>query len=175
MNIQELIEKIENLNKLYGEGRNYVVVDAVLELVEQLDEPEKVTIPQSVADWIEHFKKCSGTLYGSTTPYSSYGRAITDDFEDDVAEVLRWIRDNSEVYARAWLDGYEVEEEKTYIVKLKNIDQQLCFHEKEGEYYFTNSRGIFVQEEHTRKQLEEAGFGWVFDCPGIKIEEVEDE
>lgn len=40
MNKQELIEKIENLNKLYGEGRNYVAVDAVLELVEQLDEPE---------------------------------------------------------------------------------------------------------------------------------------
>lgn len=40
MNVQRLIEKIENLNKLYGEGRNYVAVDAVLELVEQLDEPE---------------------------------------------------------------------------------------------------------------------------------------
>lgn len=69
--------------------------------------PEKVkVVPQSVADWIEHFKKCSGTLYGSTVPYSYYGRAITDDFEGDVTEVLRWIRDNSEVYARAWLDGY---------------------------------------------------------------------
>ena len=40
MKVQQLIEKIENLNKLYGEGRNYVAVDAVLELVEQLDEPE---------------------------------------------------------------------------------------------------------------------------------------
>lgn len=26
---------------------------------------------------------------------------------------------------------------------------------------------------HTRKELEEADFGWVFDCPGIEIEEVE--
>ena len=69
--------------------------------------------------------------------------------------------------------GYEVEQEKTYIVKLKNIDKQLCFHEKEEEYYFTNAYGIFVQEEHTRKELEEAGFGWVFDCEGIEIEEVE--
>lgn len=24
----------------------------------------------------------------------------------------------------------------------------------------------------TRKQLEELGLGWVFDCPGIEIEEV---
>ena len=26
----------------------------------------------------------------------------------------------------------------------------------------------------TKKELEEAGFGWVFDCPGIEIEEVEE-
>lgn len=31
-----------------------------------------------------------------------------------------------------------------------------------------------IRTEHTRKQLGEAGFGWVFDCPGIKIEEVEE-
>lgn len=27
--------------------------------------------------------------------------------------------------------------------------------------------------KHTRKELEEAGFGWVFDCPGVEVEEVE--
>ncbi len=30
-----------------------------------------------------------------------------------------------------------------------------------------------VKSKHTRKELEEAGFGWVFDCEGIEIEEVE--
>ena len=143
-------------------------------------EPEKVKVQQFVADWIKYFKKCSGTLYGSTAPYSYYGRAITDDFEGDVTEVLGWIRDNSEVYARAWLDGYEVEEEKRYYVKAKSIgdhNNYLKYNTNQKNWYF-GSRFIYVNDvdtkiHHTRKELEEAGFGWVFDCPGIEIEEVE--
>lgn len=122
MNKQELIEKIGNLDKLYGE-KFYVALDDVSDLVKQLDEQQKPVVPQFVADWIEHLKKCSGTLYGSTAPFSYYGRVITDDFEGDVTETLRWIRDNSEVYARAWLDGYqtfEVEEKWKPIVGFYN-------------------------------------------------------
>lgn len=145
--------------------------------VEGMVEREKVTIPQSVVDWIEHFKKCSGTLYGSTAPYSYYGRAITDGFEGDVIEVLRWIRDNSEVYARAWFDGYEVEKEKRYLVKMKKINGYGRYLNKElssEEYFFaSNNEIISYRTKFTRKELEEAGFGWVFDCPGIEIEEVE--
>ena len=137
---------------------------------------EKVTIPQSVVDWIEHFKKCSGTLYGSTAPYSYYGRAITDGFEGDVIEVLRWIRDNSEVYARAWLDGYEVEKEKRYLVKMKGISslfRHLKYNLLTEKWYMGNdTENEEVKKTHTRKELEEAGFGWVFDCPGVEIEEV---
>lgn len=39
MNIQELIEKFDSLDKLYGE-KFYVALDDVLDLVKQLDEPE---------------------------------------------------------------------------------------------------------------------------------------
>ena len=61
MNKQELIEKIGNLDKLYGE-KFYVALDDVLDLVKQLDEPGKVQIPQSVADWIEYCKVRKITL-----------------------------------------------------------------------------------------------------------------
>ena len=141
------------------------------------DEPQKVTIPPVVSDWIEHFKKCSGTLYGSTAPYSYYGRAITDDFEGDVTETLRWIRNNSETYARAWIDGYEIEKEKRYLVKMKGIDTNFNFlnrHKNENYWIFSNKdENTLYQTHHTRKELEEAGFGWVFDCPGIEVQEVE--
>lgn len=176
MNVKELIEKIEVLNKVYGE-KFYVSLDDVLDLVKQLDEPKKVTIPPVVSDWIEHFKKCSGTLYGSTAPYSYYGRAITDDFEGDVTETLRWIRNNSETYARAWLDGYEVEKEKRYRAKVKGMNSMngyLARNKNLGTWYF----GISGNDKnhctnHTRKELEETGFGWVFDCEGVEVEEVE--
>ena len=174
MNKQELIGKYEYLNH---DCFRRVDTSEVLKDLKQLDEPEKVTIPQSVVDWIEHFKKCSGTLYGSTAPYSYYGRAITDGFEGDVIEVLRWIRDNSEVYARAWLDGYEVEKEKRYLVKMKGIlkGTEVLNYKTNEEKWVISSRieSTFYRTKHTRKELEEAGFGWVFDCQGIEIKEVE--
>ena len=176
MTTQELIERIEGLKNIFGNKNEYIKIDMVVELISELDEPEKVKIPQFVADWIEHFKKCSGTLYGSTAPYLYYGRAITDDFEGDVTEVLRWIRDNSEVYARAWLDGYEVEKEKRYRISMprarnhKNHAQILC--EKDEKIFWCGEWYPF-RTKFTRKQLEDAGFGWVFDCEGVEVEEVE--
>ena len=168
MNKQELIERFE---RLIGYGsRDYIERNEVLDLIKQLEERQPVKVPQFVADWIEYFKKCSGTLYGSTVPFSYYGRAIADDFEGDVTEALGWIRDNSEVYARAWLDGYEVEEEKRYLVKIKASGQYIMNNPDENAVFFYSSRAY---SKLTRKELEEAGYGWVFDCPGIEIEEVE--
>lgn len=30
-------------------------------------------------------------------------------------------------------------------------------------------------QSFTRKELEDADFGWVFDCPGVEVKEVTDE
>lgn len=130
----------------------------------------KVKIPQFMADWIEYFKKYSGSLYGSTAPYSYYGHAITDDFVGDVKKTLGWIRNNSETYARAWLDGYEVEKEKRYTVVMEATKQPLYYNAGDKKLFFSTGG---LATNFTRKQLEDAGIGWVFDCPGIEIEEVE--
>ena len=175
MNKQELIYKIEGLPSLTSitSIRPYVDKKIVLGLISQLDEPEKVTIPQFVADWIEYLKKNSGTLYGSTVPYSYYGRAIADNFEGDVTEALGWIRNNSEAYARAWLDGYEVEKERRYIITLKSSGQKLYYHTEDEDYIFSSYDGVFYSEYHTKADLEENDMSWVFDCPGMEIQEVE--
>ncbi|HET2533421.1 TPA: DUF1642 domain-containing protein, partial [Streptococcus pneumoniae] len=76
----------------------------------------------------------------------------------------------------AWLNGYEVEKEKRYFVKIKgNIkENMLVYGELLKRYFFTKSFSLDdVIYSHTRKELEAANFGWVFDCPGIEIEEVE--
>ena len=79
--------------------------------------------------------------------------------------------------ARAWLDGYEVEKEKRYLVKMKRIDGYGRYLNKallSKEYFFASENEVSgYRTKHTRKELEEAGFGWVFDCEGIEIEEVE--
>ena len=89
---------------------------------------------------------------------------------------MRWIRDNSEVYARAWLDGYEVEKEKRYLVKMKVIksnSQYLVFGQLSEKWWFGSAEQMGnVKSKHARKKLEEAGFGEVFNSPLFEIEEV---
>lgn len=103
MNKQELIEKIGNLDKLYGE-KFYLALDDVLDLVKQLDEPEKVKVPQFVAEHIEHSKEI--------------GRDLQDAMNSSLInkQVDQWLytKNNMETFARAWLDGYEVIKEKRY-------------------------------------------------------------
>ena len=94
-------------------------------------------------------------------------------------EFTEWYnkKSNRDLFARAWLDGYEVEKEKRYVVKVKgNIkENMLVYGEFVERYFFTKSSSLYnVIYSHTRKELEEAGFGWVFDCPGIEIKEVEE-
>lgn len=122
-------------------------------------EREKVTVPQFVGDFITEHKKLGHTL--------SY--SIDACMSDRVAE---WYWDNSELFARAWLDGYEVEQEKRYEVKLKNTDDYLV-KTNNNDYRFYNN--IYTtRRKHTREEIEKAGFGWVFDCSGIEVEEVEE-
>lgn len=177
MNKKELIESISHLPSDCSGPRPMIDKLTALELIKLLDEPQKPVVPQFVADWIEYFKNCKGTLYGSTNPFSYYGRAILEDFEGDYEEVLRWIRDNSDTYARAWLDGYTVEKERRYRVKMKGVNDSYCVltHYEDGNIWImgTITNNYISCKLHTRKQLEAAGFGWVFDCPGIEIEEVE--
>ena len=168
MNKQELIKHIEDLP--YNE---VLIVDAMkisrnglLKLIEQLDEPQKVVVPQFVADWIKVAKPIY-SLSGAMV-YGSPG-------------VNKWLEswDNQETFARAWLDGYEVEKEKRYLVKIKGIDPDfdILKYNLGARNWFTGSRHKYssFRLHHTRKELEDAGFGWVFDCPGIEIEEVEDD
>ena len=67
--------------------------------------------------------------------------------------------------------------EKRFIVKMKGLNEDsnyLNYDSIDDEWYFTDDEnGPAIGTHHTRKQLEEAGFGWVFDCEGIDIEEVE--
>ncbi|HFS5197644.1 TPA: DUF1642 domain-containing protein [Streptococcus pneumoniae] len=166
MNKQELIKKLEERRTMTRNFQGYVVWwKDVKEIFEQLGEPQPVKVPQFVADFIVEQKKLGHTL--------SY--SIDASMSDIVAE---WYWDNSELFALAWLNGYEVEKEKRYFVKIKgNIkENMLVYGEFLKRYFFTKGFSLDdVIYSHTRKQLEDANFGWVFDCEGIDIEEVENE
>lgn len=136
--------------------------------LECLVEREKVTIPRFVADIIEEYKEKNAPIIDIfTEKYSN-------------KQYNNWLIRSLNAYdraARAWLDGYEVEKTKEalYTITLKSSGQKLFYHEKDEEYLFSNYAECFLKEHHTRKELEQAGFGWVFDCPGIEVEEVQDD
>ncbi|HGS2586970.1 TPA: DUF1642 domain-containing protein, partial [Streptococcus pneumoniae] len=157
MNKQELIKKLEERRTMTRNFQGYVVWwKDVKEIFEQLGEPQPVKVPQFVADFIAEQKKLGHTL--------SY--SIDASMSDIVAE---WYWDNSELFALAWLNGYEVEKEKRYFVKIKgNIkENMLVYGEFLKRYFFTKGFSLDdVIYSHTRKQLEDANFGWVFDCEG---------
>lgn len=170
MNKQELIERIGKLPYSEGPIADTVTVNRewILKSIEQLDEPQKVTVPQFVADYIEFKKENDFHIYGAM-------RVIEDHYDKRVPE---WFYEkNVETFVRAWLDGYEVEKEKRYYVKAKKIADgcnYLNCRTSKNEWSFAGvSEPIDYRTRHTRKELEQAGFGWVFDCPGIEIEEVE--
>ena len=134
--------------------------------MEQLNEivTKKVTVPQYVADWIEYCKT-NGIALG----YALYcsGQASDKKVYDWIVESL----ENQETFARAWIDGYEIEKEKRYEVILCN-GQSLKTVYRQGEDRLDFEKVYGDIERFTRKQLEEAGFGWVFDCEGMEVKEV---
>lgn len=171
MNKREIVTKYENT--IYA----IIATDEVLKDLKQLDEPQKVTVPQFVADWIEYCKENDFTLFGCLDPVNGFENLAGETFEGDVRKCIRWCRKESNNFARAWLDGYEVEKEKRYTVKMKGMDKEFTMFKLDkisGSWYLGNDTEYsYTKNTHTRKELEEAGFGNVFNNPLFEVEEVE--
>lgn len=138
-----------------------------IEDLQQLDEPQKVKIPQFVAEYIEFKKENNFHVYGAMRTIKNY--------EDK--RVPNWFYEgNIEKFCLAWILGYEVEEELKYTVKIKGVNGYNThlnkYLDSQNWFFASKSEVDGYRVKHTRKELEEAGFSWVFDCPGIEIEEV---
>ena len=131
-------------------------------------EREKVKVPQFVADWIEYCKRTGVNLYNALDMGDLYFYNYANQKDDLKLKEFFETDTNQEIFARAWLDGYEVEKEKRYFVKVKATKHYIS-KDGIGKIFFS----LAYKESFTKKELEDAGFGWVFDCPGIEIEEVE--
>lgn len=166
MNKQELIKKYEKECEMIN-GFPVIRLDLILKDLKQLDEPHKVKIPKFVAECIEYAQASDWDLE-DTFQY------IADELDD--SDVCKWFykQGNMDIFASAWLYGYEIEKEPRYTVKLKNKDgddDYLVKTRANGLRFYNN---IYIQSrKHTRKELESSGFDWVFNCPGIEVKEVE--
>ena len=160
MNKQELIKEFREVGiyslNILGTEIKAIPTEIAITSIEQLAEPQPVKVLQFVVDWIERSKQEKRNLRNAL---------------NNGGEKMRWWlldQENYDLFARAWLDGYEVEKEKRYLVKFKATKH---YFDKDGNgriYFSLAHKSCF-----TKKQLEEANFGWVFDCPGVEVEEVE--
>ena len=132
---------------------------------------EKPVVPQYVADWYEENKEDYD--YELWDYFTSFNDQEDNDFK-------KWIRKEGTEPIITLVNmhqfGYEVEEKTKYRVRVKAITDGMNFLKRdkdENAWYFGDYSVIGVLS-HTRKELENANFAWVFDCEGIEIEEVDD-
>lgn len=122
---------------------------------------EKPVVPQYVADWYEENKKDFD--YNLWDYLTSWDRQKGSDFK-------KWINNEIDVLqtlVNMHQFGYEVEKETKYTVRIKVTNQYLC--NDDGILHFSPG----FRMDFTKNDLEKLNLGWVFDCEGIEIEEVE--
>lgn len=126
----------------------------------------KPVIPYYIADYLEKVKS-----EGDLTVVG----AVNEAPEGRVSDWLFLERVN--IFAQAWVNGYIVERDPRYMVRIKGIDDNydvLNYGVHLDEWTFNDAEGTNgVRVTHTRKELESNGFGWVFGCPGVEVKEVE--
>lgn len=181
MNKQEAIEEIKNTDtlnindRLSGQQVDFVIKNQVLDIVSRISEPQKAVVPQYVADWVDNSRECD------------YEFCDFFDCNNQSEEVYKWLncekRRQSELNALALStlivhgrDAVIVEKETRYKVRIRNLNAENGFlnYDNVGNMWVFNNRYNTNDYKtiHTRKELEANGFGWVFDCEGIEIEEV---
>lgn len=158
MNIQESIRKYEELLEEHSPFHEPVPYTSMVELflkeLKQLYEPQKVKIPQFVADWIEVAK----TVYSLSGGMTYGGPGVNKWLENE---------DNQRTFVLAWFDGYEVEKEPKYTVKFKATNQYLCDDDGIGLHISPSFRSNFRKSDLEKLSLTE-----VFDSPLFEVEEV---
>ena len=142
MKKQELINKLKLARDKYSlRGGIRPFIEMAIKEVEKLDEPEKVVIPQFVAD---HIKLCK-----SENKRLNVALSVSPE-NKMVFEMNLSLEEANEIYARAWLDGYEVKKEKLYYIKFSENQYAQKFDETKFDSMLINEEslaGKFTKEE----------------------------
>ncbi|MBZ2106942.1 DUF1642 domain-containing protein [Streptococcus mitis] len=174
MKVQQLIDKYGEKFKLIS--KDYPYDRALSELwydIKNLDEPRKVKVKKFVADWYEEHKdEFEYNVWDWLSSKSESGKIDS--------KFAFWLNDVDNTPIQTLVNmhqfGYEVDEEKRYLVKMKGMSEENTYLTFRFGHTWMLSNFEECEEfrlHHTRKELEDAGFSWVFDCPGVEVQEVE--
>lgn len=164
--LEEEIRKNSNSYPTYHDERDGLIkkmvdMHGVIKLIDQLEEPEKVVIPQFVADWLKERKEHFKFAYDASTYISSCG---WDDETHIEYKLYKWLPENLLTFCRAWESGYTIEREKRYKVRLKlpvlrKPRLYLSYYQalkKEYTLREEETAGVFTESELA--EIDETGF-----------------
>lgn len=163
---EQLFDKIRGLEFVnpdeYGAKYNRGVREAKARVDSFFNKELEPEVPQYVADWYEENKK--------NLDYNIWNYIMNwEDTEED--NFKRWINNSKDAFQtiiNMHQFGYNVEKVDLYRVKLIHGGQYLHT-ETFGDTYFTSE----AKSVYSKDKLSNLGFDWVFNCPGIELEEVE--
>ena len=172
--------------------------DDVKELIEQIDEPEKVKLTKAQEEYLLSFGdiKSEGSEDWMTALYyivrTGWGYLFTtapDAGNDEISLNSDYYKklsgnldfdDLKTLLIKALVDGYEIEEEKKYTVQILDSstdDYSIILGYRDGKVcirqFLSSTWKMNCSNQLTKPELEAAGFGWVFDCEGVEVQEVE--
>ncbi|CYX01060.1 DUF1642 domain-containing protein [Streptococcus suis] len=137
MNKQEAIKRIEQMGEYERFVDEPISKGSVLNIISQIHEPQKVVVPKFIGDLIEELKIDEYTI-------GEIGACVYDDEEQ------KWIDDNEEQFYRAFLDGYEIEQEQLYTVEIPNPNRTtepiIYLSRDEGGKIFLNNWFLHVSQ-----------------------------
>ena len=178
MNKQEALKQIEQQKEAILQMQSWAFYGYIEGLVKQLDEPQtielpkmkfensrKVQVPQFVADWYEDVVD---------EFYTVLERLVLNYRNNTDMPICKWFfetEDALKILINMHQFGYTVVKDQRYTVKMTATKQQLFYNNLDKRLFFSLGE---LATQFTRKQLEDAGFGEVFDSPLFEVEEVEE-
>lgn len=118
---------------------------------------QTLLIPRDIAEWIEYCKHNAFTIYGALEPNDYYSEKFADTFDGDAKKCAKWARSNSNDFAYAWVNGYEVDEKYYYIVIP-------CGEDTYRRVFMNSNRNLVISgftyhsEEEARKVSKDSSF-----------------
>jgi len=133
MNKQEAIVALQEMAQESFEvvKINAVHIDNIVEVISQIDEPQKVVVPKYVAEWIKSQKES----FSDVSAIDMYDNLTLDNNGGHYHEVWLWVIANHYDFIKAWHDGYTVEQEKLYIVEIPNPHSYIDNHSRSARNY----------------------------------------
>ena len=165
MNKDKAIKEIKKASESFY-ACDYIKTKVAESIISKIHEPQKVVVPKFVAEWLKKYRYAHTLL-----------KVLNGAEKEQIvpSTVNDWILDNQYDFIKAWLDGYEIEQEKLYTVEIpnpniignevyvlmKNGFKQVVMVKKFGVDW-KKERGFQLTEAEIRKHLE---WAWPFAVP----------